>query len=66
MKTQHYSTHKTQVSFRLSDEMYEALDEIKVRVGIPLSEQLRRGLDLWLAQQKASSNGASEKKAGRK
>jgi predicted transcriptional regulator len=43
--------HTTQVSFRLSKDTHAALDAIKARDGIPLSEQLRRALQLWLDQQ---------------
>ena len=43
-----------QVSFRFSPEVRAALEAIKRRDGIPLSEQLRRAVQLWIAaKQKA-------------
>ena len=38
------------VSFRIPEDTYQALDALKVRDGIPLSEQMRRALQLWLEQ----------------
>lgn len=38
------------VSFRIPDDLYGALDEIKTRDGILLSEQLRRALVLWVRE----------------
>jgi predicted DNA-binding protein len=43
------STHVKQVSFRFTHEVRQALDAIKERDGIPLSEQLRRAVALWIA-----------------
>jgi predicted DNA-binding protein len=40
--------HAKQVSFRLPDDMQEALTVIKDRDGIPFSEQLRRALKKWI------------------
>lgn len=36
------------VSFRIHEELYAALDEIKTRDGMLLSEQLRRALVAWV------------------
>jgi predicted DNA-binding protein len=43
------STQTRQVSFRFTPEVRQALDAIKERDGIPLSEQLRRAVALWIA-----------------
>ena len=42
---------KKQTAFRIDPDILEALQEIKSRVGIPLSEQVRRALRAWLEQQ---------------
>jgi hypothetical protein len=48
-------THATQINFRLTPEMRDALNAIKNRDGIPISEQLRRALQLWLDQKRVSA-----------
>lgn len=50
------------VSFRIPDDIYAAITAIKERDGIPLSEQMRRALALWLAQKQVVVAG---KKGGR-
>ena len=57
-------THEHQVSFRLPEDVMAQMYAIKRDIGIPLSEQLRRGLEMWLAKQ--HTGGAPKKKAGRK
>lgn len=52
------------VSFRIPDDMYAALDRLKIRDGIPLSEQMRRALLLWL-EQKGLALVAAPKKGRR-
>lgn len=47
-------THIKQVSFRLPAETLEALDQIKKRDGVPVSEQVRRALQLWIESKKLS------------
>jgi hypothetical protein len=39
--------------FYLDPEQLEALRAVKVREGIPPSEQIRRAIDLWLARKGA-------------
>jgi len=39
---------KTASTFRLDDELLDALRQIKERDGIPQSEQIRRALVMWL------------------
>ncbi len=36
-------------NFRLEEELLEALQQIKDRDGIPVSEQVRRALQAWIA-----------------
>ena len=40
--------HDEQVSFRLPPAILNEMRAIKKRDGVPLSEQIRRGMDLWL------------------
>lgn len=40
-------------NFTLSPERLEQMQDIRERVGIPIAEQIRRGIDLWLKQQEA-------------
>jgi hypothetical protein len=57
MKTQH-------VSFRFAPEIYRVLDAIKQRDGIPISEQMRRAVLLWIDKKMQpehhGSNGIGE------
>jgi hypothetical protein len=39
-----------QTAFRLDEDLLAALQAIKVRDGIPLSEQVRRALQAWVEQ----------------
>jgi hypothetical protein len=41
-------THTKQVSFRFTPEVRRALDAIRERDGVPLSEQMRRAVRLWI------------------
>jgi hypothetical protein len=41
-------TPKTASTFRIDDELLDALQKVKERDGIPLSEQVRRALKMWL------------------
>jgi antitoxin component of RelBE/YafQ-DinJ toxin-antitoxin module len=41
-------TPKTASTFRIDDELLDALQKVKDRDGIPLSEQVRRALKMWL------------------
>jgi len=38
----------TVITFRVTDDIAEALRAIQERDGVPLSEQIRRGIGLWL------------------
>ena len=39
---------KRATTFRLDDELVDALQDVKERHGIPLTEQVTRALELWL------------------
>lgn len=39
---------KTATTYRIDDEILEALRALKERDGIPVSEQVRRALLMWL------------------
>jgi hypothetical protein len=41
-------TPKRLTNFRLEDELLEGLSLVKARDGIPLTEQVRRAVRLWL------------------
>lgn len=41
-------TPKTASTFRIDDELLEALRTVKQRDGIPISEQVRRALLAWV------------------
>jgi hypothetical protein len=50
-----------QVNIRLAPELVDALDRIRDADGVPVSEQIRRGIVLWL-----ESKGAAKPKARKK
>ena len=41
-------TPQRMAAFRLSEELLEALQAIKARDGVPVSEQVRRALEAWI------------------
>ena len=41
-------TPKRVTTIRLDDEVFDGLQEIRERDGVPVSEQVRRALRLWL------------------
>lgn len=43
-------TPKRLTNFRIDDELMDALETIRERDGIPVSEQVRRAIELWLAE----------------
>ena len=49
------------VTFYIAPDLTEGLKTIKERDGVPESEQIRRGIRLWL-----DSKGITTKKGGRK
>jgi predicted transcriptional regulator len=52
---------KTASTFRLDDELLDALRQVKERDGIPQSEQIRRAILMWL-----ESKGVTVKSAKRR
>ena len=42
------ATEKKQTGFRIERDILEGLQQVKVRDGIPISEQVRRALRDWL------------------
>jgi hypothetical protein len=38
-----------QVGARLREDQIAALDSIRATIGIPVTEQIRRAVDLWIA-----------------
>lgn len=53
------------VTIRLLPEQLAALQAIQVRDGIPASEQVRRGIALWLASKAEAEKGSSAPKPRR-
>jgi hypothetical protein len=56
-------TPKTASTFRIDDELLAALQQVKERDGIPLSEQVRRALKMWLESKGVVDNRAERKRA---
>ena len=46
--TEQYMTPLRQTAFRIESDLLEALQEIKRRDGVPVSEQVRRALQAWV------------------
>ena len=61
--TAHMEKQKRFVSFRVTDDVYEAIETLKVRDGIPLSEQMRRALQLWLESKGVAPTRKTTKRA---
>jgi hypothetical protein len=53
---------KKPYTLKIDPELLEALREIKERDGIPESEQIRRGIQLWLDSKDRTSSGKAERK----
>ena len=39
------------ITFRPDDDTYEAMESLRLKVGVPFAEQIRRALRVWLEQQ---------------
>jgi Ribbon-helix-helix protein, copG family len=50
-------------NFRIDEKLLEALEAIRERDGVPVSEQVRRGILLWL-ESKGVSVKTERKRAG--
>jgi len=46
---------KSAYNFTISPDRLAKMTELRDRVGIPIAEQIRRGVDLWLKQQEKQS-----------
>jgi hypothetical protein len=55
---------KKPYTLKIDPELLEALREIKARDGIAESEQIRRGIRLWLDSKGFSSRRAERKRVG--
>ena len=54
---------QTAITFRIDDEQLERLRALKERDGIPLNEQVRRAIDMWL-QAKGAEIKTAHRRAG--
>ena len=55
-----------QQNFRLEEEILEALEQIRERDGIPVSEQVRRALKVWIAEKGVVLKAERKRAATRK
>lgn len=53
------------ITFRPDDDVYAAMDALRVRDGVPLSEQVRRALRVWL-EEKGLMKSASRRAGTRR
>lgn len=51
-------------TFRLDEDLWDGLQTVKERDGVPIGEQIRRGIKLWLDTRGLPVKGAQ--KTGRK
>ena len=59
-------TPKTASTFRIDDELMAALREVKERDGVPISEQIRRGLlECGLKRKGVSVKKAPSRRSGK-
>jgi hypothetical protein len=61
-------SQRTPATFRIDSELLEGLRQVKERDGVPISEQVRRALLLWLESKdvtvkSAPRRGSSRRKA---
>jgi ribbon-helix-helix CopG family protein len=59
-------TPKTAATFRLEDELLEALQMVKERDGIPVTEQVRRAVRMWLDTKGIEPKAAPRRAATRR
>lgn len=57
---------KKPYTLKLDEELIEAIKAIKAREGIPESEQIRRGLQLWLKSKGVRVEAGRKRAATRK
>jgi Arc/MetJ-type ribon-helix-helix transcriptional regulator len=56
--------NKQAMNIRIDPDLVDALEAIRDAEGIPVSEQIRRGIRLWL-EQKGAALTATKRKASR-
>jgi hypothetical protein len=56
---------KTLIKFYIDDDQLARLAAIKDADGVPMAEQLRRAVDLWLSKRPGPSIRSSRKRAKR-
>ncbi len=54
------------VAFEITPELKEGLDSIKERDGVPISEQIRRGISMWLVEKGVEGKTPTAKKRTKK
>jgi Ribbon-helix-helix domain len=54
-------TPKTATAFRIDEELLEGLRLVKDRDGIPISEQVRRAVLMWLESKDVTVKAASRR-----
>ena len=54
-------TPKTASTFRIEDELMAALRDVKARDGVPISEQVRRALAMWIESKNVSVKAPSRR-----
>jgi hypothetical protein len=59
-------TPKRLTNFRLDDELLEALQLVKDRDGIPISEQVRRAIRQWVEQRGVKVKAAGQRAVTRR
>lgn len=59
-------SEKKQTAFRLEPEILDGLQVVKDRIGIPISEQVRRALRDWLQRHRALGKAERRRAVGRK
>ena len=57
---------KTASTFRIEDELLDALRRVKDRDGIPITEQVRRALLMWLESKDVKVKAASRRVSPRR
>ena len=57
---------KTASTFRIENEIMDGLRAVKERDGVPISEQVRRALEMWLESKGIAPKGASRRASTRR
>ena len=57
---------KKLAAFRLDTELIEGLEQVKLKTGAPIAEQVRRAIRGWLASQGVTAKSARKRTTPRK